>query len=275
MKSSFDIDAGPRGRFREIGAYDRREIDNPDRHHPWRLQVLDRLHRVLGVIAERFPRPEGIRVGDFACAQGNAGLLLAERGYRVVCVDLNPLFIEYARQKHEKGEVEWVVGNLEELRFEPESFHVVILGEIVEHCAHPEEIVARAGRSVRPGGILIITTPNGGRIGTGLPTYGQLPDPADRKGLEQRQFGPDGTDHLFLFRRGELPNLVPAGFRLAESGYAGGCVLVNRFSYRLFKFLPASVLLRLVRLAAGLPLLGRLTCNNIYAVLERTKGHAG
>lgn len=39
---------------------------------------------------------------------------------------------------------------------------VVLMTEIIEHVAHPDEFLTRIASLVRPGGWVIITTPNGG-----------------------------------------------------------------------------------------------------------------
>jgi SAM-dependent methyltransferase len=48
----------------------------------------------------------------------------------------------------------------ERLPFTDESFHLVLLIEVIEHVQHPETVIAEVTRVLRPEGRLILTTPN-------------------------------------------------------------------------------------------------------------------
>jgi len=89
-----------------------------------------------------------------------------------------------------------------------EPFDCAILGEIIEHVAKPKELLASAARNLKPGGILLVTTPNGDHYGNQLPTYSQV---TDFDALMPKQF--HWLEHLFLYTEGELSGL------LRESGF--------------------------------------------------------
>jgi len=185
-------------------------------------------------------------VVDAACAQGNVAILMAERGRHAIGVDLRPAFLTYARRKDSDGLTDWVAGSLEALPLRPKSFACVVLGEVVEHVAYPERLLAQAAGVVRPGGLVIASTPNGDRLHTGLPN---LADVSNRTELESRQYQPDANGHLFLLTRSELVLAgTAAGLELLEhrfiqtpvlTGWPKMSRLVERFPIRLREVLNA------------------------------------
>ncbi|MCD4813055.1 methyltransferase domain-containing protein [bacterium] len=256
--------------FDRMIKFDKREIDNPDVYHHARLNYLDRLYKTLAVFRARFSKPEEILVADIGCAQGNLSLLLAEAGFRVTALDIDPDYLAYAEKKYEKGNIQWVQGSFDKQDL-PGFYDVVVLGEIIEHCAYPEDFIEKALAFLKPGGILWVTTPNALMFRNHLPTFGQLQRREDRKFLEEKQFGPDGEDHLFLFTLSDLKLILPKGVVLKKAGYLGGTVLINRRTTFFLRVLPKSWLLGLERLVANVPVLNRLTCHGLYAVLEKNK----
>lgn len=56
---------------------------------------------------------------------------------------------------------QWLQTDLnKELAFEPESFDVIIAIEVIEHLENPRAVVRELRRILRPGGYLIMSTPN-------------------------------------------------------------------------------------------------------------------
>lgn len=143
----------------------------------------------------------GQRVADLACAQGNFGLLLAEDGYDVTAVDIHPDFLRYAQKKHTHGKFKTHQANLMEFR-DPEGFDCVLVGEIIEHVAFPDQLLRSVFENLKPGGICVLTTPNGEDYSSRLPTYRQVTNIEE---LIPRQF--HWGDHLFLYTTGELREL--------------------------------------------------------------------
>jgi 2-polyprenyl-3-methyl-5-hydroxy-6-metoxy-1,4-benzoquinol methylase len=255
-------------KFLKLIDIDKREIDNPLPYHHAGLNYIDRLDIILSVIRDIFPDPVGVRVADVGCCQGNLSILLSEQGYNVTAIDINPDFLEYASLKEESKKVKWVLGNFDSLKME-ENFDIIMLGEIIEHCAYPEDFIKKASEHLNKSGILFVTTPNARMFMNNLPTFGKLRRRDDRKFLEQRQFGPDGEDHLFLFTLEDLKLIIPEGLRLEKSGYLGGTVLVNKRTIFTLKFLPVGWPRAIERFIAHVPLVNRFTCHGIYAVYRK------
>jgi 2-polyprenyl-3-methyl-5-hydroxy-6-metoxy-1,4-benzoquinol methylase len=150
--------------------------------------------------------PPGGRVLDVAAAQGNVTLLLAEQGFDVTWNDLRSDLIDYVRAKHQNGRVTYAPGNVFDL--DPASpFDTVVLAEVIEHVAHPDQLLVQAARLARPGGHVVLTTPNGAYFRNRLPKFTECPDPAM---FESVQFRPDADGHIFLLTVHELRDLAAA-----------------------------------------------------------------
>lgn len=165
-----------------------------------------RLEEVLKLVDRFSP---GKRVADLACAQGNFGLLLAEKGYDVTAIDIKLEFLRYAQKKYTSGQFQVQQANLMDYRAAL-PFDCILAGEVIEHVAHPEKLLESVSANLKPGGVLILTTPNGQEYGSELPTYSQV---TDLEALIPRQF--HWGDHLFLYTMEELQGLLElAGFEV-------------------------------------------------------------
>ncbi|MGD9750841.1 MAG: class I SAM-dependent methyltransferase [Acidimicrobiia bacterium] len=154
--------------------------------------------------------PPGGRVLDVAAAQGTMSLELAEAGFEVTWNDLRADLADYVAMKHEHGWLEYRPGNILDADTgadTADTFDVVLAAEILEHVAHPDELLSRLATRVRPGGALVISTPNGANALSRLPTFSQIADPTL---LESEQFKPNADGHLFLLTAAELEQMARA-----------------------------------------------------------------
>jgi 2-polyprenyl-3-methyl-5-hydroxy-6-metoxy-1,4-benzoquinol methylase len=192
--------------------YDRMEIAGETRLDPgYASRYAERRRRVLRLVQDA--KSPGSSVLDVAAGQGNFSLFLAEHGYSVTWNDLRSELQEYVSLKHEQGDITYAPGDLFELDF-PARFDVVLLLEIIEHVAHPDQLLSRAASLLKPDGVLVLSTPNGDYFRSKLPTFSELDDPSR---LESKQFGPDASDHLFLLRQRELADQASsAGLELVR-----------------------------------------------------------
>jgi 2-polyprenyl-3-methyl-5-hydroxy-6-metoxy-1,4-benzoquinol methylase len=99
----------------------------------------------------------GKRVLDVGCLGGQISRLIMEQNNEVWGLEINPTAAEVARKRGirvkladaEKG-----------LPFEDSAFDVVNAGEILEHLYDTKQFFQEARRVLKPGGILLFTTPN-------------------------------------------------------------------------------------------------------------------
>lgn len=89
-----------------------------------------------------------------------AGFFLkgAEReGWQVAGVELSPDAAAFARERLALDVRE---GRAEEIPFEAGSFEVAVMIEVIEHLFDPAVALAAVHRTLAPGGVVLITTPN-------------------------------------------------------------------------------------------------------------------
>jgi SAM-dependent methyltransferase len=104
---------------------------------------------------------------DIGCGTGRHAIELARRGYRVTGIDLSPSQIERARAKAAAAGVapDFRVGDARRLPFRGEFGLAVMICEgafaLMETDEMNFEILRGAGRALRPGGKLVMTTLNG------------------------------------------------------------------------------------------------------------------
>lgn len=154
------------------------------------------------------------RVLDVAAAQGNFSLSLAEMGYDVTWNDLRGDLIEYVKLKYDKGTLNFMPGNAFELRFE-HPFDAVLITEIIEHVAHPDDFLVKVAQLVRPGGYIVMTTPNGGYFKNDLPKFSECADPSQ---FEDQQFQPNSDGHIFILHTDEIEMIATkAGLEVVET----------------------------------------------------------
>ncbi|MCK9582125.1 MAG: methyltransferase domain-containing protein [Endomicrobiales bacterium] len=267
MKSAFSLEIDNNSKYFHISEFDRNEIDNPDVYALSRIHYRYRIDKMVGFVTKVFHNPENTKVVDIGCAQGNLSLLLAEMGYSVYAVDLRETYLEYSKLKYEHGKIVWLNENVEKIGtvYPQGTFDVVILGELIEHCAFPENILADAMNLLREGGSLIVTTPNANKIFNDIQKFSKV---KDRQSLVNKQYGPDGCDHLFLFEISDMKSIKPLNSTIIESGYIGSS-LVNRFTMPLLKLLPIVAINWIMKIANLVWPVNRYLSYGLYWILRK------
>jgi 2-polyprenyl-6-hydroxyphenyl methylase/3-demethylubiquinone-9 3-methyltransferase len=111
---------------------------------------------------------------------------------------------DYVKLKWEYGTIHFAPGDVFTLGFDSE-FDVVLITEIIEHVAHPDEFLKKIAQIVKPGGYIVMTTPNGEYFRNPLPKFS---DCTDSSQFEAVQFQPDADGHIFLLHLDEVENLA-------------------------------------------------------------------
>jgi len=161
---------------------------------------------------------DGKRVLDVGCSSGYLARPLVARGCTVVGIEQDEDAAEQAREVC----AEVLVGDAEtlELPFEPASFDVVLCGDLLEHLRDPGAFLARVRPFVRPGGRLVLTTPNVANWSLRLGLLFGRWRYTDRGILDRT--------HLHLFTRSTLvETLARAGYRVVELDYTVPVPLVG------------------------------------------------
>lgn len=232
--------------------------------------IFNMYHAQLEMYRSLLPQ-KSCRILDVGCAQASLGLLLAEAGHDVTVVDLRKGFLDYARSRWTHGRIRFLQGNIFEMQIS-ETFDVVFANQILEHLVYPAEFITKLSSLLVPGGLLVMTTPNGAYLANSLPSYTELGDPSQ---WEHLQFTADGDGHFFAYTREELLHLFKdAGLQAVrcrgyETPWISGHI---RFRY-LHRVLPYRLLRSLDRLQQHLPLAGLFSHQLLVTGIRAAESH--
>jgi len=109
--------------------------------------------------AARFLTPESTVI-DIGCGHGYGARILAETAAKVHAVDEDAAVIDYARAYFAHANIEYQAGDCFALDFGLATFDVVTCFEVIEHLKEPERLIARCLEWLKPGGRLVMSTPN-------------------------------------------------------------------------------------------------------------------
>lgn len=129
---------------------------------------------------------------------GNGATLarLKNLGWSVAGVEFDPVSVELAN----KLGLDARLGSLEDCQFDDASFDAVVSSHLLEHLPDPRSHIKECFRILRPGGKLILTTPNASSLGHRL--------------FEKNWRGLEPPRHLHIFGPRALSSLVAeTGFR--------------------------------------------------------------
>ena len=103
------------------------------------------------------------KILDIGCGEGELLIKATLLGHDITGMDRSKkeLEIAHATAKISNVKIKTINSDIDNMEFAPETFDVVIMGEIIEHLLDPFEDVKRVLEIIKPGGKLIITTPSG------------------------------------------------------------------------------------------------------------------
>jgi ubiquinone/menaquinone biosynthesis C-methylase UbiE len=131
-----------------------------ERYLPWIKDAAiayEHLHRYA--LAARLA--EGKRVLDLASGEGYGANMLAAAALSVVGVEIDDVAVQHARKKYERENLEFVTGSVTHIPLREEhAFDLAVCFEAIEHVEDQEKLISEAKRMLKPGGLLIVSTPN-------------------------------------------------------------------------------------------------------------------
>ncbi|HEU4948034.1 MAG TPA: class I SAM-dependent methyltransferase [Kribbella sp.] len=101
--------------------------------------------------------PEG-RVLEVGCGYGYFLQAALDAGYDAYGIDLSPAAVKWAAERH-PGRV--FCGLLEEVpEIQDQQYDVIFGSHLIEHLTEPAAFLETASRLLRPGGLVVLVTPN-------------------------------------------------------------------------------------------------------------------
>jgi SAM-dependent methyltransferase len=97
---------------------------------------------------------------DLGCHTGYGTRIIRVSGARVTGVDVSPEAIDIAREKYSSSGIEFLRLDGRSLPFADRSFDIVTTFKVIEYITDHAQFFAEIRRVLRPGGRVILTTPN-------------------------------------------------------------------------------------------------------------------
>jgi ubiquinone/menaquinone biosynthesis C-methylase UbiE len=114
--------------------------------------------RIIDAVVRLGELKPGARIADLGCGSGAFTVLLRERGFAPVGLDISPKLIALARQKY--AGIEFLEGDAENLPFADASLDAVLLSGLIHHFPDPRRLAAQTHRVLRNGGRFVAFDPN-------------------------------------------------------------------------------------------------------------------
>ncbi len=179
----------------------------------------------------------GAKLLDVGCTDGFLSALFREEGFYTIGVDASPSAVERAKSRCHEA----FVGDLDKppLPFQDAIMDLVFAGEVIEHVFRTEEFLEELRRVTKPGGHLILTTPNLAWWLNRLvlmvgwqPFFSEVGTRPSNTGNPLRSKALTPAGHIRLFTASSLKNLLQrSGWRVEALRGAG---LVERQPLRTF-----------------------------------------
>jgi SAM-dependent methyltransferase len=100
---------------------------------------------------------KNLEVLDIASGEGYGTWALSKVAKNAIGVDVSAEAVGHAKGKYE---LDFRVGHAEQIPLESASRNAVVSFETIEHVAEPKQFIQEISRVLRPGGVLIMSTPN-------------------------------------------------------------------------------------------------------------------
>lgn len=97
---------------------------------------------------------------DAACGAGFGSHMMSAFAKQVYAIDISQESIDYAKEKYPAKNVTYQQMDVAQIKYPDRFFDAVVSFETIEHIPAPEAFLNEIRRILKPGGLLIISTPN-------------------------------------------------------------------------------------------------------------------
>lgn len=101
-----------------------------------------------------------LSVLDVGCGNGSNSFPIASLDHHLLGIDISPESIAFAESRNSFPNARFKVHNLAEQPLS-EKFDFIICSEVLEHLSDPGPLIRAMSEALKPGGLVIITVPNG------------------------------------------------------------------------------------------------------------------
>ncbi len=115
-------------------------------------------HLVIYEFARKFVC--GGAVLDVGCGEGHGSRLLSETAESVVGIDYAKDALEIARKSPGAGKLEFICADVTKFMPPDGAFDTICAFHIIEHLLKPDDFLRNMKRLLKPGGTLLLATPN-------------------------------------------------------------------------------------------------------------------
>ena len=166
-----------------------------------------RYKRVLDFVS-RFPTPQTIL--DIGCQSGDLCCELQRLGHEPHGIEILEESVEAAKAKY--PDIDFRLANCEkEIPYPSNTFDMVWAGEVIEHIGHTAIFVGEISRVLKPGGLLVLTTPMHNRIKNLYIVLFRF----------EKHFDPEFSHYRYYSKRSLTNTLEKRGLRIENIGYIG------------------------------------------------------
>lgn len=131
---------------------------NEDADTPWHRMIIEHLEPTRDL--------RGKKVLEIGCGRGELACWLAKQEARptqIVAADFAAAAVHKGRAfaaEHNLYGITWEIADVQNIAHQDDTFDTVISCETIEHVSSPRRALSELARVLRPGGRLLLTTPN-------------------------------------------------------------------------------------------------------------------
>jgi len=122
-------------------------------------QVLEEIGTGQAIVASRWLPPTH-HVLEIGCSTGYLSRLFAGKAKSMFGLDMNQTALHQAGKRNPAMHL--ACGDAEHLPFADETFDAIVMLEVIEHTSSDSAAVSELRRVLKPGGVLILSTPHAG-----------------------------------------------------------------------------------------------------------------